>query len=82
VLGLAVFIGVPLPGTGVYSGVLAAWLLGMRFRDTVWASFLGCVMAGAIVTGVVASGNEAFGFLTKRVDSPSAVESPTPGPVP
>lgn len=65
VLGLALFIGVPLPGTGVYSGCLAAWALKFRFRDYLLASFLGCVLAGAAVTGVVASGNEAFHFLYK-----------------
>lgn len=66
VLGLALFIGVPLPGTGVYSGGLAAWLLEYRFRDYLLASFLGCLLAGVIVTVVVASGSEAFHFLVKE----------------
>jgi len=67
VLGLALFIGVPFPGTGVYSGCVAAWLLGYRFRDYLLASFLGCVLAGVVVTAVVASGNEAFSFMYKQV---------------
>ncbi len=65
VLGLALFIGVPLPGTGVYSGCLAAWALKYRFRDYLLASFLGCLIAGAAVTAVVVSGSEAFHFLYK-----------------
>lgn len=65
VLGLAVFIGVPLPGTGVYSGCLAAWVLKFRFRDYLVASALGCVIAGVAVTLVVASGSEAFHFFYK-----------------
>ncbi len=65
VLGLALFIGVPLPGTGVYSGCLAAWALKFRFRDYLLASFLGCLIAAVAVTVVVASGNEAFHFLYK-----------------
>ena len=65
VLGLALFIGVPLPGTGVYSGCLAAWALKYRFRDYLLASFLGCLIAGVAVTAVVVSGSEAFHFLYK-----------------
>ena len=69
VLGLALFIGVPLPGTGVYSGCLAAWALKYRFRDYLLASFLGCVLAGVAVAAVVASGNEAFHFLYKDLST-------------
>ncbi len=67
ILGLALFIGVPLPGTGVYSGCVAAWIVGYRFRDYLLASFLGCLIAGTIVTLVVASGSEAFSFVYKGV---------------
>jgi uncharacterized membrane protein len=69
VLGLALFIGVPFPGTGVYSGCLAAWALKYRYRDYLLASFLGCLIAGVAVTLVVASGNEAFHFLYKDLSS-------------
>lgn len=65
VLGLALFIGVPFPGTGVYSGCLAAWLLKFRFRDYLLASVLGCVIAGIAVTLVVTSGNTALAFMFK-----------------
>lgn len=65
VLGLALFIGVPLPGSGVYSGCLVAYLLKYRFRDAMWASALGCLIAGSIVTLVVVSGNETFHFFVK-----------------
>ena len=33
ILGLAIFIGIPLPGSGVYSGALGAYLLGFKFKD-------------------------------------------------
>ena len=69
VLGLALFIGVPLPGTGVYSGCLAAWALNFRFRDYLLASFLGCMLAALAVTAVVASGNEVFHFLYKDLSA-------------
>ncbi|MEZ4237160.1 MAG: small multi-drug export protein [Myxococcota bacterium] len=67
VYGLALFIGVPFPGTGVYSGCLAAWVLRFRFRDYLVASALGCLLAGVIVTAAVASGSEAVHFLYKDV---------------
>lgn len=64
-IGLALFIGVPLPGSGVYSGCLGAYLLGFKFREYMLASALGCLIAGAAVTALVASGSEAFHFLYK-----------------
>lgn len=63
VLGLAIFIGVPLPGTGVYTGGIGAYILGYRFRDYFIASILGVLMAAIIVTIVVVTGNSALNFL-------------------
>lgn len=65
VIGLAFFIGVPLPGSGVYSGCLGAYLLGFKFRDYMIASALGCLIAGAVVTAVMVSGSEVFHFMVK-----------------
>jgi len=65
-LGLALFIGVPLPGSGVYSGGLGAYLLGFRFHQFLIASVIGVGIAGAIVTAVVVSGASAFEFVLKR----------------
>lgn len=54
-LGLALFVAVPLPGTGAYSGTLLAWLLGMN-RPRAWSAIaLGITLAGAAVT-LAASG--------------------------
>ncbi|OFX30024.1 MAG: hypothetical protein A2Z07_13025 [Armatimonadetes bacterium RBG_16_67_12] len=54
-LGLALFVGVPLPGTGAYAGVTLAWLLGLRRWRAMAAVALGVVVAGIAVT-LVASG--------------------------
>ena len=67
VYGLALFIGVPFPGTGVYSGCLAAWLLKYKFKDYMVASTLGCIIAGLLVTAVVASGSSALSFVIKEM---------------
>ena len=52
VLGLALFIGIPLPGSGVYSGALGAYLLGYRFTQYMLAASIG-VMTWVVVTDAV-----------------------------
>lgn len=66
-MGVALFIGIPLPGTGSYSGALGAYLLGVGYRKFIIANLLGVLMAGAIVTAVVLSGVEAFRMLIKVI---------------
>lgn len=47
---LAIFVGIPLPGTGAWTGALIAALLGMRFGYAMLAIFAGVIAAGALVT--------------------------------
>ena len=49
-LGLAIFVGIPLPGTGAYSGTALAWLLGMKRGKSFLSVALGVLMAGILVT--------------------------------
>jgi len=65
-LGLALFIGIPLPGSGVYSGGLGGYLLGFNFKQYLIASVLGVMIAASVVTVVVLSGTTAFGILLRR----------------
>lgn len=65
-LGLALFIGVPLPGSGVYTGGLGAYLLGFDLRHYVLASILGVLIAAAAVTAVVVSGAAVFEVFLKH----------------
>ncbi len=48
-LALLLFVGIPLPGTGAWTGTLAASLLNMKFKDTVIAVSLGVLLAGVIM---------------------------------
>ncbi len=64
-MGVALFIGIPLPGTGSYSGALGAYLLGLGYRKFIIANVIGVLMAGTIVTAVVLSGVGAFRVLIK-----------------
>ena len=59
-LALLLFVGIPLPGTGAWTGTLAASLLDMGFRRSVVAVMLGVLLAG-IIMGTVSAG--VFGGL-------------------
>ena len=48
--GLVAFVGIPLPGTGAWTGSLIAALLGIRFRKAFPAIVLGLVVATVIMT--------------------------------
>jgi uncharacterized membrane protein len=49
VLGLILFVGIPLPGTGVWSGSLAASLLDMRFKYAFPAILIGNIIAAILI---------------------------------
>ena len=55
--GLVLFIGIPLPGTGAWTGSLVAALLHMSFKKSFLACILGVLMAAAIMCVV------SYGFL-------------------
>ena len=54
-VALLLFVGIPLPGTGAWTGTLAASLLDMDFKFSVIAVLLGVVLAG-IIMGVASAG--------------------------
>ncbi len=54
-VALMLFVGIPLPGTGAWTGTLAASLLDMDFKSTVAAVMLGVVLAG-IIMGLASAG--------------------------
>ncbi|MDR2136021.1 MAG: small multi-drug export protein [Treponema sp.] len=66
-LGIAVFVAIPLPVTGAWTGTLGAWVLGLRKGRTLLAVMLGVVCAGIIVTAVVSLGIRALEVFTKQV---------------
>lgn len=48
-LALLLFVGIPLPGTGAWTGTLAASILDMDFKSSVTAVMLGVLLAGIIM---------------------------------
>jgi len=49
-LGLFIFVAIPMPGSGVYTGSAIAMLLGMKKRESFPALTLGMILAGILVT--------------------------------
>ena len=65
--GLMIFVMIPLPVTGAYTGSFAAWVFGIKKSKAFLAVSLGVLIAGLIVTAIFLSGAELFSFLLKKV---------------
>ncbi|MBU9737641.1 COG2426 family protein [Diplocloster agilis] len=63
-IALLVFVGIPLPGTGAWTGTLAASLLDMDFKSSVLAVMGGVLVAGVIM-GLASAG--VLGFLNNII---------------
>lgn len=55
---LAAFVGVPLPGTGAWTGAMGAFLLGMPTFVALTSIFAGVVAAGGIVSAITLAGKK------------------------
>lgn len=54
-IALLLFVGIPLPGTGAWTGSLAASLLNLDFKKSIIAIILGVILAG-IIMGLLSGG--------------------------
>ena len=63
-LGLAIFVAIPLPMTGAWSGVIAASLFKIRFRYAFLAIVAGVICAGLIVSALCALGIMSWKAVT------------------
>ncbi|MDR1596171.1 MAG: small multi-drug export protein [Treponema sp.] len=66
-LGIAVFVAIPLPFTGAWTGTLGSWVLGLSKRKTMIAVILGVLTAGAVVTSVWLLGIQVLHIFVKEV---------------
>jgi uncharacterized membrane protein len=55
-VGLAVFVGIPLPATGAWTGCAAAFVFGFKFKSALIAIFAGVLLAGVVVTILTVTG--------------------------
>lgn len=56
-IALCIFVGIPIPGTGAWTGALIADLLDLRFKHALFAIFVGILIACFIMCGLT------YGFL-------------------
>ena len=61
-LALLLFVGIPLPGTGAWTGTLAASFLDMGIKRTTLAVCLGVILAGIIMGIISVTGVHVFGL--------------------
>ena len=55
-IGLTVFVAIPLPWTGAWTGAMVASLLGIKFGRAFLSIMAGVIISGAIVTALVQMG--------------------------
>ncbi len=65
--GLMIFVAIPFPLTGALTGTLGAWILGMGKRKSILFISMGVVIAGIVVTAIMALGLQGFELFIKRV---------------
>ena len=59
--GLFLFVAIPIPGTGAWTGSLVAVMLRMKFKDSILPIFLGVLTAGLIMSLI------SFGIIKQVV---------------
>ena len=61
-IALLLFVGIPLPSTGAWTGTLAASFLNMGIKSTTLAVSLGVILAGIIMGAISMTGIHVFGL--------------------
>lgn len=59
-LGLIMFISIPLPGSGVYAGMFGAFAIGMKKEQVYLANMIGVTISAIIVTFLILAGDMVF----------------------
>ena len=68
-VALLLFVGIPLPGTGAWTGTLAGSVQDMKFKDVVKACMGGVLLAGIIM------GLASAGLLPMHLKNPITADS-------
>ena len=64
-IGIMLFVAIPLPITGAYTGTLGAWILGMEKKRIFLAVLGGVIISGTIVTLISYFGIQALSIFIK-----------------
>ncbi|MBN1275642.1 small multi-drug export protein [Candidatus Woesearchaeota archaeon] len=62
-LGVAAFISIPLPGSGVYTAALGAELLGITRKHFYLSTIIGVLIAAALITIITITGSNLFTWV-------------------
>jgi uncharacterized membrane protein len=66
--GLALFVAIPLPITGAWTGSILAFLMGLKFKHALISIIAGVLIAGAIVTSATVLGWAVAEIFTNTVE--------------
>ncbi|MFH1506374.1 MAG: small multi-drug export protein [archaeon] len=66
-IALAIFIGIPLPGSGVYTGALAGKIIGVDFKRFMISAIIGVLIAAAVVTALTLTGQGVASIFIKHI---------------
>lgn len=61
-VGLIIFVGIPLPTTGLWTGSAIAAFAGMKFRKSMICVFIGGIISAAIITAVSVIAPKLLGY--------------------
>lgn len=61
-IGLIIFVGIPLPTTGLWTGSAIAAFTGMDFKKSMICVFVGGIISAAIITAVSVAAPAILGF--------------------
>ncbi len=66
-IGLTLFVAVPLPITGAYTGTLGAWLFAMNRKKAFLAVSLGVFISATIVSLILSAGAGTYSIFIKHI---------------
>ena len=67
-LGLMLFVAIPLPITGAWTGTIGAWVLGLDRKKSILFILLGVLISGIVVSTVIYTGAGIASLFTKTVN--------------
>lgn len=70
--GLLIFVAIPLPMTGAWTGAMAGYIFGLKWYKNLWACFLGVCIAGVIMSVLSIAARETFIQLFGSAPPPAA----------
>jgi len=66
-LGITLFVAIPFPITGAYTGTLGAWLLGLDMKKSFIAVSFGVLISTIIVSSILLIGDASFSLFIKKI---------------